>query len=71
MSNCSLNTECRCDSLVAAIDDVISARDEDSKENFLIPEMGVKFFRLRYPRLSDAIDHAAELIHPTEEEESK
>ena len=64
MSNCSINTECQCDSLVAAIRDVLDSRDEDFSFS---PTYRSAVFRTQYPRLSDAIDHAGELISSLEE----
>lgn len=62
MSNCSINTECKCESLVSAIRDVLDARDSDIE--FAFSEfVGDKVFRGQYPRLSDALDHAAELVN--------
>lgn len=67
MSACSINTECRCDSLVAAIRDVLDARDEDLDDFAGASLVGDKVFRAQYPRLSDALDHAEELINSVEE----
>lgn len=61
MSLCSINTEAHCDSLVAAIRDVLDARDEDIDFSFS-PAVGDKVFRTQYPRLSDALDRATQLV---------
>lgn len=66
MSACSINTECRCDSLVAAIRDVLDARDNDLS-TFPSGYTAGKVFATQYPRLSDALDHAAELVNSVEE----
>lgn len=62
MSSCSINTETQSESLVAAIRDVLDARDSDLDENYVNRTVGDKFFRFRYPRLSDALDHAQQLV---------
>ena len=57
--NCSINTEAHCDSLVAAIRDVLDACDRDFE---FIPHYRETVFRVQYPRISDALDRAQQLI---------
>ena len=65
MSSCSLNTEASCEALVSAVQDIVSARDADlDYGNELLDVVGGRFFITKYPRLSDAIDRAAEIINP-------
>lgn len=65
--NCSINTECQSDSLMSAIREIVDARDETLAYIGFSPAVADRFFSSAYPRLSDAINHAGELVAALEE----